>query len=311
MYKKNNAFKQDYYRSRKERISFLNKPDTVFASSWLCGLIVLGCVFVDLLCLKVIWNLVQTENPIFIWSEAAACAVALDVPLAIAGTAVKRYHQGLSSKKGKNIVLILAIAVFSIAFVCSFVFRLYTGHLSFDIGTGSTLTNTMEATAAENSTNDTAVTVAAVFSGIVPLLTSISSYIFSYFVYDPLGTKIVRLEKERVGIQSNILEVEKALIQAENSEIYCKSLIARENDLYHGFLSRLESDGLELKQLVRILVMEKQKSPEEVTEVAKGGQELLEKYPADQEPEQELLEYINHQIDKEKNNVADFTGHAA
>ena len=39
--------------------------------------------------------------------------------------------------------------------------------------------------------------------------------------------------------------------------------------------------------------------------------ELLEKYPAYQEPERELLEYINHQIDKEKNNVTDFTDHAA
>ena len=74
MFKKNNnTFKQDPYHTRKERISFLNKPDTVFARSWLCGLVVLGCVFVDLLCLKVIWNLVQTENPLFVWSIAAAC----------------------------------------------------------------------------------------------------------------------------------------------------------------------------------------------------------------------------------------------
>ena len=107
MFKKNNnTFKQDPYHTRKERISFLNKPDTVFARSWLCGLVVLGCVFVDLLCLKVIWNLVQTENPLFVWSIAAACAVALDVPLAIAGTAVKRYHQGLGSRREKNIILI-------------------------------------------------------------------------------------------------------------------------------------------------------------------------------------------------------------
>lgn len=309
--KSNNTFKQDPYYTRKERISFLNKPDTVFARSWLCGLVVLGCVFVDLLCMKVIWNLVQTENPLFVWSIAAACAVALDVPLAIAGTAVKRYHQGLGSRREKNIILILSVAVFTIAFICSFIFRLYTRNLSFDIGTGSTLTNTMEAAVVENNTNNSAVIVAAVFNGILPLLTSATSYIFSYFSSDFLGKKIARLEKERVGIQSNILEAEKALIQAETSEVYCNSLIARENDLYHGFLSRLEADGLELKQLVRILVMEKQNSPEAVTEVAKGGQELLEKYPADQEPERELLEYINHQIDKEKNNVTDFTDHAA
>ena len=57
MFKKNNnTFKQDPYYTRKERISVLNKPDTVFARSWLCGLVVLGCVFVDLLCMKVIWN---------------------------------------------------------------------------------------------------------------------------------------------------------------------------------------------------------------------------------------------------------------
>ena len=68
---------------------------------------------------------------------------------------------------------------------------------------------------------------------------------------------------------------------------------------------------MELKQLVRILIMEKQSSPDEVTEIAKGGQELLEKHPGNTEPERELLEYINCQVEKEKNTAADFTDHAA
>lgn len=312
MLKKTPIFKQDSYRSRIGRVSYLHKPDTIYARPWFSNLAVLAFVFVDLFCLKVVWNLVQTEDPLFIWCVAIACAVALDVPLAIAGIVMKRYDQGLCDKKEKNIILILSVAVFAIAFIFSFVFRLYTRDLSFDIGTGATLTNTLEMAVTNQNAEEPSVIVAAAFNGIIPLLTSISSYVISYFGYDPLGMKIAKLEIERIGLQSNILEAERAIAQAETSEEYCRSLIARENDLYRTFQGRLMSDEMELKQLVRVLIMEKQKTPEEVTEIARNGEELMRSCHTGNAPERELLMYINNQIEiTDDHVVADFTNHAA
>ena len=312
MLKKTSVFKQDSYHRRGVRVRNLHKPDTIYARSWLSNLAVLAFVFVDLFCMKVVWNLVQTEDPLFIWCVAVACAVALDVPLAIAGIVMKRYDQGICNKKEKNIILILSVTVFAVAFIFSFVFRLYTRDLSFDIGTGSTLTNTLEVTTTDSNVENPSIVVAAALNVVIPLLTSISSYVISYFGYDPLGMKIFKLETERVGLQSNILEAERALAQSETSEEYCRSLLARENDMYYTFQERLMSDGIELKQLVRILIMEKQKTPEEVTGIVRNGEDLIKSCHIGIAPERELLKYIDNQIETRNNNVVtDFTDHVA
>lgn len=313
MLKKAPVFKQDSYSSREGRVRNLHKPDTIYARPWLSNLAVLAFVIVDLFCMKVAWNTVQIEDPRYIWCTSVACAVALDVPLAIAGIVVKRYHQGLCDKREKNIVLILAVSVFVAAFIFSFAFRFSTRDITFKLDATSNMTNTIESSASGNDNiENPIVIVSALFAGVIPLLTSISSYVISYFGYDPLGMKIAKLETERVRLQSNILEAERALAQAETSEEYCRSLLARENDMYHIFQERLMADGMELKQLVRILIMEKQKTPEEVTEIVRNGEDLITSHHIGVAPERELLKYIDNQIETRNNNVVtDFTDHVA
>lgn len=312
MLKKKFAFKQDDYRSRGGRVSYLHKPDTIYARSWLSNLAVLTFVFVDLFCLKVVWNTVQFEDWRYIWCTAFACAVALDVPLAICGVIVKKYHQGLCDSKEKNIILVLSVAVFVVAFIFSFAFRFCTRDISFQLEATSNLVNSVESVASGEKEDNPIIIVSALFAGVIPLLTSISSYVISYFGYDPLRIKNFKLETERVGLQSNILEAERTLAQAETSAEYCRSLLARENDMYHTFQDELLADGVELKQLIRILIMEKQKTPEAVTEIARNGEELIKSHQMGIAPERELLNYIYNQTEARNTNiVTDFTEHVA
>lgn len=72
------------------------------------------------------------------------------------------------------------------------------------------------------------------------------------------------------------------------------------------------ADGMELKQLVRILIMEKQKTPEEVTEIVRNGEDLIKSCHMGTAPERELLKYIDNQLETRDNNVVtDFTNHVA
>ncbi len=313
MFKKAAPFKQDNYRSRSGRIDALGKADNIYSNIWLVNILVFACVCVDLYCIKVLWNLVMEEDYIFVWMSAAACAVALDVPLAIAGNEVKRCQQGLCSRAERNAVLILAGIIFAIAFVGSFLFRVDTRELTYSVGTAGNLVNTMAAGSAASGAESggSSVLMAAVYGGIIPLLTSLVSFVVSYLAYDPLGCRLQRLEKERVGLQSNILEAEKALAEAETTEEYCRGLIARENDLFRIFMSRLDADALELKQVTRVLVMEKQKNPDEVTAVSREAAELMREHPMDERPEQELAGYISGQLNRVKDDITDVGSYVA
>ena len=70
-------------------------------------------------------------------------------------------------------------------------------------------------------------------------------------------------------------------------------------------MARLDADALELKQVVRVLVMEKQKTPDQVTEVSREAGELMREHPVDERPEQELAGYINGQLNRVSDDITD------
>lgn len=310
--KKISPFNLDRYGSRAERMDDLNRPEGLLSLS-VCDCVVMFFMLVDFVCLKVVWNLVMTENPFYVICVAAACAVVLDLPMSVAAKVLKKYNQGLCDRKEKNQIIILAIAAFMIAFVFSFCFRIFTKDVSFSSGTGETLTNTLSMTA-QTDTSDPSILVAALFNGVIPLLTSLASFIVSYYMYDPLRSKLGRLEKGRIGLQANIHEAEKALAETSGTEQYCNELIAREGDLYQEFMSQIGADALELKQMVRVLIMKKLGTPEYVSVMSEAGIELLQSYETDNRPGQELPGFIDgqiHGVDEKKEVITPFTNHAA
>lgn len=302
--KRNLPNKIEGYKNRSGRVDAIHCPDNIYAKAWFSNLAVVAFVFIDLFCLKVVWNLVQTEDPIYVWCVAFACAAALDVPLAIAAISQKRYQQGMCSKSERDIVLALSIAVFVVAFAFSFGFRVLTRDLSFDIGIGTTMTNTLATGVEQESTENPAILFASLFNGVIPLLTSISSFVISYFGCNPLGAKLTTLEKERIGLQTNILEIKRALTETESAEKHCAGLIARENDLYTEFMDQLDADALALKQSVRMILMEKLGSPDDITAMSESGERLRQKNVMPQNPGQELKEHIIKQTARENEILA-------
>jgi hypothetical protein len=297
---KNLPFKLDSYKTRKKRVHALNRPDNIYARGWFSNIAVLAFVFIDLFCLKVVWNLVQTENPMYVWCVAFACAAALDVPLAIAAISMKRYQQGLCTKMERNIVLSLSITVFAIAFAFSFAFRVLTRDFSFDVGTSTTLTNTLASGTETDDSNVLTILFASLFNGVIPLLTSISSFVISYFGCNPIDMKLAALEKERIELQANILEAKRALAETETAGEHCSGLIARENDLYAAFMSKLDADEKNLKQLVRVILMEKLNSPETVTAMITSAEEIHQENVLSKTPGQELTEFVKQQISEDE-----------
>lgn len=331
--RKTSPFKPEKYCSRTKRIQNLNRPGSFWERKWLSTISVLIFAFIDFWCLKTAWNVVQTEDSFYINCTAIACAMALDFPLALAAIAIKKCHQGLISKKEKTMVLIPALLAFALAFSCNFAFRVTTRDNSFEISSASNLTNTAAITEAGSKTQTAsdhteaaheietgngseaaAVLFAGIYSGIIPLLTSISSFVISYFSCTPLEDKLARLERERVGLQSHIDEVQGALSETRSSEELCTGLAARENDLFQEFLGQLDANACSAKQLVRILLMEKLKTPEDITALSESSQKLAADSQAGETPAHELPVFLDTQIsqeDEEEKVVPLFPNHVA
>lgn len=272
--RKNEVLALDDYGTRLWRNKLTNKADSVYSISSVANIATLLFVLIDFICLYTVWNTVQTESYIMIALIAIGCAVCLDVPLAIAGTALKSYHQKLRDKNSALIVMLLAIITFILTFVFAFWFRLETKDLTFDVSSASTLTNTMAGGTTTDDNDSNAVVVAALFNAIVPLCTSIASFVISYFAANPLDFKIARLDQAIITLDSNLAEIEQVCQEAEKIQEYKYYLLAREEDMYRHFCESSEAQGLVRKQAVRFVIMEKLGTPDDITLLTESGEKV-------------------------------------
>lgn len=272
--RKNEALALDDYGTRLWRNKLTNKADSVYSISWVANIATLLFVLIDFICLYTVWNTVQTESYIMIALIATGCAVCLDVPLAIAGTTLKSHHQKLRDKNSTIIVMILAIITFILTFVFAFWFRLETKDLTFDVSSASTLTNTIAEGTTIDDNDSNAVVVAALFNAIVPLCTSIASFVISYFAADPLSSQIARLDQAIITLDSNLAEIEQVCQEAEKIQEYKYYLLVREEDMYRQFCESSEAQGLVRKQAVRFVIMEKLGTPDDITLLTESGEKV-------------------------------------
>lgn len=286
----------DSYGTRVNRVTRLHKPDNIYANSLLSNMLVLIFVLIDFFCISILWNFVQTENPEFILFISCACAISLDVPLAIAAVAIKKYHHGISSRNEAMIITIISVIIFVIAFVFSFMFRIVTKDYTFVIEDSSAVVDSVNYTVVDSTKENISIWFAALFNGIIPLLTSLSSFVISYFSYSPVEKKIKRLETERVKLQSNVLEADKALVQSEDAVTHCNALLARENDLYFEFISKLDAENQTLKQLARLVIMEKLRTADDVSSLTDSAKSIYVNSEFNDTPSSMYSEFVSSQI---------------
>lgn len=281
-------------KRRIKLVDKINKPESVYDSEMLGNVLTLLFVGIDLACLYSVWNGVQTENPITIMLIAIGCAVCLDIPLAIAAHAFAAYKQGISNKSKAYTILIISVVLFVIAFVFTLVFRVINKDV-FDTSSASGLVNTMNSNAdiVEQGESDTPkIMIAALFTGVLPLLTSLASFVVNYFSAKPLDKKIAQLKKSKITYESIVAEYEAVLEESETAEGHCSELMAREKDVFEAEKQKVYTESEIAKQNVRLEIMKKiQASPETITQITEESKKLINKNDYDVSNSQ-LLSYV-------------------
>lgn len=256
---------------RSKLIDKINKPDSIYASEMLGNILIILFVGIDLACLYSVWNGIQTENPIMIILIAVGCAVCLDVPLAIASHALAAYKQGVSNKGKAYTILIISIVLFVIAFAFTLVFRVINKD-TFDTSSASGLVNTMNSnitTVVEPEKDySSKIMIAALFTGVLPLFTSLASFVVNYFSARPLDKKIANLKKDIVAYETIITEYEAVLEESEKADEHCSKLMAREKDVFEAEKQKLYTESEIAKQQVRLDIMQKiNANPDAITQI--------------------------------------------
>lgn len=273
--------------SRVKRVKNLSNPDTIYGKAWFSTLLVLVFVAIDFSWLANKWNLLQTGGDGYRYGIALGFAVALDVPMAVIAVVLKRYHQGLT---GKKISVATIVAVSMAAFLGAFIANFFVGIVArdqlFSLSESGGLVDVAADAAAGAATMDSkTILYLAAANGLLPLFTSLSSFVFSYFAYDPLRNEIAKQEKAKIGLQSAITKINKELAESPTAEAYKEEMVEREEQLFKEFMQRLEAEYQAMKQTAGSVLMEKMKTPAEVTVVFRDRQKQMEQYQQQMNPE--------------------------
>ena len=196
----------------------------------------------DFVPLNARWTSVQEESYILVGLLAAVSAVCLDLPMYIAGNTVRKFMDGLVNKKRMLSILILALLAFFIVFIPYALFSFSTKESVFQAATPLESSSVLGMNwGATSEGNPLSVTHAALFSTLLPMATSISSFVSGIVLYKPIDAELDKLYEVRLLAEEHQMLLKQG--RAELSSDRTEFLVNREKDLYESHLADIKAQA--------------------------------------------------------------------
>ncbi len=240
-------------------------------------------VLLDFAVLYSRWETVQTESWYMVALIAVSSAVILDVPMMLAGKAIVDCQYNLKSKSNTALVVSLSVVAFLLVFGFSMWFSVVTKNATFQDAEASNIVNNMAAMNVAEEGDSYSVLVAALFSGILPLGTSIASLVIALITYKPIEEKLKRINKAKVLAEEHLLHLRQGIAESQTFIKRGEDLLAREEDLYNQFVESVYAQELIRKQAYREALEEKC-SLDDVNHIIESAKETNEYLTFDDKP---------------------------
>ncbi len=186
------------------------------------------------------WHAAYTESTIILILITAATAAVLDLPMMIAGKAIRKMQKNLLDKGAGILTVILSITAFLIAFGFSVWFAYTTKDMVFEsIGSNMTITGA-GAGAFVPAVDDTSVIVsAALFSAALPLGTSLASLVVTLFTYDPVKERLAKIRRARIMAEEHLRHINQGITEAETLGSRIDLIVADANAKYETMVENV------------------------------------------------------------------------
>lgn len=275
-----NPIKISNYKTREKRIKSID------SFSWrdlftLANLATILFVALDFAVLFSRWETVQTESWYTVALIAVSSAVILDVPMMLAGKTIVEYQHKLKSKDNMILVVTLAAAAFTLVFAFSIWFSYVTRNATFQDAEKTTLINNMATLT--DSGESMSVLAASLFSGVLPLGTSIASLVIALITHKPIKEKRKKISRAKVMAEEHLLHLRQGIAESKAHIEHSKSLLAREEDLYNQFVASVYAQELIRKNAYREALEEKC-SLDDVNHIIESAKALNESSAFDDGP---------------------------
>ena len=213
-----------YFNGRREGLKNESSYSNMWENPRIALVIMLFCCGIDFAMFKGVLGSFLNDHIVIQWFSIAALLAAFDVGPIYGGNYLKKKKQGYNCD---SIILYICIAAFAIAFIGNFALRIKARDIMMppETTTGTSTFGSLDTGSVQES-NPMAM-IWAVFGAVLPLVTSMISFIVSYAASNPLKQERVQLAETAIDIEESIQQIEAALA---------------ENDADPDFLARLQGE---------------------------------------------------------------------
>lgn len=235
----NNPIQTVPFGTMKDRQKLLNMK-TIKDIVNIGSIATLFFIVADFVPLYIKWTSVQQDNWYFVALLAAVSAVILDLPMFLGGRVLREYQDGLRTKQSMISIVLPATIAFLIAYIPFLIFSFATKDATFEeaLPLGSASAISFDTTLINEASNPFSVSIAAIFSAVLPLGTSIASLVVGLCTYNPVKERLNKLEKVKLLAQEHKTCIVEGMAQITDRMNLLK---AREQDLFANFIKEIKA----------------------------------------------------------------------
>ena len=261
------------FRLREDHADNNLRPDTFWEHTGFAIAIMLICGTLDAVLFYQLFSSILYDHPAVRFLSVIGCLVGFDVIPICLGILVRKHEQGFRIKLW---LMALLFAGFVLALTGNIWLRIVMRDLVLP-AQSSSATSFIGAVSLEDAVNPGALPF-AVFSSLLPVVTSIASFGVSYITFNPLKTRMVRLRKEQVALEDAISQVESTLVEYDTNQDFEKQLMAIDDAQYENALGMLKEHASMYCDYVRERIKEQLGDPAATNELSKDiHQEICER----------------------------------
>ncbi len=268
---------EDRFLNRVTTLKY--RPDNPFFSAFIPYLLMLVCGAVDMYCFKGLMDMVSYDNMTLKVANMIGLLIGFDVCPIFSAIVFRRIRQGMEAKEKGMLIVALSVTVLAVSL------NILIRALTLDVVAPMVYTNAYADEAAiAAAANARAMGIATTVAGmVIPVVTSITSFIVSYFSYSPWALRSAREEKLLGTLTDQVRRIDAIIHDYEAGEEISKQLLAMDEERFRTALWKQNALALMYINHVRLRIAEHLADPASTSALtADDGEAILNRLEQEQ-----------------------------
>ena len=246
------------------------RPESGWEHPVMSFLVMFVCASLDFIMFKQLFASFLYDKPWIQWVALTGLLIGFDVAPIYLGRSTKKRSQGLGRNKAVAVVMGCAFALAAAAY---FSLRI--------VMKDQVLPNLQEMTTSIFGDVSLGIPVNkfalpyALFSGVLPFVTSLVSFGISFDTANPRNQRLMRLECDQHNLEREMDQIQAALAEYRESGNLQERLSREDDAQYQSAKKMIQEQACEYADYVRIKIMEKLKTPAAANALSKDRRDKI------------------------------------